>query len=161
MVQVVEQIQAKHSYEEERGKPMPSLNHAKLQTMILFELMKSYQDTYEILSEISIKIGEWGAVPDIGLFPKQNIDFQHDLIKLNFPPLCAIEILSPTQVLDDLVEKSEEYFLKGAKSYWLVIPKFENIYVYEQPYNYTIFRKTEILKDNNLGIELDLKKIFK
>ena len=80
---------------------------------------------------------------------------------MDIPPLCAIEILSPTQSLSELLEKSEHYFLKGTKSYWLVIPEFENIYVYEQPFNYTIFRKTEILKDNNLNIELDSSKIFK
>jgi Uma2 family endonuclease len=161
MVEVLEQNQVANSYEEERNKPMPSLNHAKLQRNVLINLCNQYEDTYEFLPEISIKIDNWGAVPDVAIYSKQLTNFQHDTIKMDIAPLCAIEILSPMQSLSELLEKSEHYFLKGSKSYWLVIPEFENIYVYEQPYNYTIFRKTEILKDNNLGIEMDLKKIFK
>jgi hypothetical protein len=34
MVHVLEQIQVASSYEEERGKPMPSYNHGRLQTKI-------------------------------------------------------------------------------------------------------------------------------
>ena len=160
MVQVLEHIQATNSYEEERGKPMPSLNHAKLQRNLLFSLAR-YAEQYELLPEIAVKIGDWGAVPDIGIFPLQNTDFQHDTIKMNTCPLCAIEILSPTQNLSDLTEKSEEYFLKGAKSYWLVLPQLQNIYVFNGLFSYTIFQKNDILKDEAMDIEIDLKKIFK
>ena len=159
MVQVLEHIQATNSYEEERGKPMPSLNHAKLQRNLLFSLAR-YAEQYELLPEIAVKIGDWGAVPDIGIFLLQSTDFQHDTIKMDTCPLCAIEILSPTQNLSDLTEKSEEYFLKGAKSYWLVLPQLQNIYVFNDLFSYTIFQKNDILKDEAMGIEIDLKKIF-
>ena len=162
MVQVLEQNQIANSYEEERNKPMPSYHHGKLQAKIIFQLMKNYEDKYDILSEISIKLDNWGATPDAGIYPLQHIAYnQHDIIKMDTPPLCAIEILSPTQSLDELIEKSEHYFLKGTKSYWLVLPKLESILVYEQPFNYAIFRKYEVLKDNNLNIEIDLKEVFK
>jgi Uma2 family endonuclease len=160
MVQVLEQIQVTNSYEEERGKPMPSLNHSKLQRNLLFALTP-YAEQFELLPEIAIKIGDWGVTPDIAFYPLQSTNFKHDTIKMDTPPIGAIEILSPTQSLSELVEKSEGYFLKGVKSYWLVIPEFQNIYVYEQPFVYSIFRKYEVLKDANLGIELDLKNVFK
>ncbi len=112
MVQVLEQNQIANSYEEERNKPMPSLNHSKLQRNILLALCKKYDAKYDFLPEIAIKIGDWGATPDVGIFDIQVTDYQHDIIKIDIPPLCAIEILSPTQSLDELIEKSEHYFLK-------------------------------------------------
>jgi Uma2 family endonuclease len=161
MIQVFEKVNAVNSYEEERNKPMPSLNHSKLQRNLLIALCHKYDRKFEFLPEIAIKIGDWGATPDVGIFNIQNADYQHDVIKLEVPPLCAIEILSPTQSLDELIEKSEHYFLKGAKSYWLVLPKLESILVYEQPFKYTNFRKYETLIDNNLTIEIELKEVFK
>jgi Uma2 family endonuclease len=146
---------------EDVTKKEKSLNTSKIQARIWIALHQKYASVFDILLNVDIQINEWSATPDVAVFPIQPTDFQHDVIKLDIAPLCAIEILSPTQILDDLIEKSEGYFLKGAKSYWLVMPRLENIYVFEQPYNYTIFRKNDILKDENLGIELDLKLIFK
>ncbi|MEY4905540.1 MAG: hypothetical protein RLZZ292_3355 [Bacteroidota bacterium] len=161
MVHVLEQIQVASSYEEERGKPMPSYNHGRLQTKIASFLDTNYGEEYDILSEISIKIDDWGVTPDIGIFPLQKVDFQHDIIKMEIVPLCAIEILSPTQSLNELIDKSEQFFLKGAKSYWLVIPQLQNIYVFNALFSYQIFQKNDILKDENMKIELDMKKIFR
>jgi Uma2 family endonuclease len=161
MAQILEQELISISYEEERGKPMPSYNHGKLQTKIASFLDVNYGEKFDILSEISIKIDDWGATPDVAIFPIQKVDFQHDIIKMDVVPLCAIEILSPTQSLSDLTDKAEIFFLKGAKSYWLVIPQFQNIYVFDSLFSYKIFQKNDILKDENLGIEIDLKKIFK
>jgi Uma2 family endonuclease len=160
MVQVLEHIQATSSYEEERGKPMPSLNHAILQRNLLF-CLAPYGQQYELLPEISVKIGDWEAVPDIGIFSLQEVDFQHDTIKMDTCPLCAIEILSPTQNLSDLTDKSEEYFLKGAKSYWLVLPQLQNIYVFNGLFSYKIYQKNDIVIDETMGIEIDLKNVFK
>ncbi len=161
MTEILEQILTSISYEEERGKPMPSYNHGKLQANIIFQLMKNYQEKFDILSEIAIKIDDWGATPDVGIFPLQNTDFQHDTIKMSIPPLCAIEILSPTQSLSDLTEKAEMFFHKGSKSYWLVIPQFQNIYVFDGLFSYKIYQKNDVLKDEKMDIEVDLKQIFK
>ena len=154
-------VEVKSSYEVERGKPLPTYLHSRCQTNINLQLELHYGSIYDILPEIDIKIDDWKVTPDIGIYPLQKVDFHHDILFMTTPPICAIEILTYPQTLSQLLQKSEHYFLKGTKSYWLVIPEFENIYVYEQPFNYTIFRKTEILKDNNLNIELDLSKIFK
>jgi Uma2 family endonuclease len=41
------------------------------------------------------------------------------------PPITVIEILSPKQAVQDLVDKFDEYFKVGVKSCWLVIPTLE------------------------------------
>jgi Uma2 family endonuclease len=158
---ILENTDAFSTYEKERGKPPPTLLHSMAQSNLTHELVRKYDEQYDILPEIDIVLNDWKICPDIAIYPLQNTDNQRDILFMTNPPLVAIEILSYPVVLDDLIKNANQYFENNTKSYWLVIPILQNIYVYEQPYNYTIFRKTEILKDNNLGIEMDLTKIFK
>jgi Uma2 family endonuclease len=76
------------------------------------------------------------------------------------PPLCAIEILSPTQAIPDLVAKASNYFSHGVQSCWIVIPSFQNIYVYSSAMDYEIYKKNQILQDIALGIELPVVGVF-
>ncbi len=52
-------------------------------------------------------------VPDLCLYPFQELDTRTDTIKMTEPPLCAIEILSPTQSIGDLLAKANPYFQYG------------------------------------------------
>jgi Uma2 family endonuclease len=40
----------------------------------------------------------------------------NDKIRMEMPPLGVIEILSPTQTLNDLTDKAISYFAHGVKS---------------------------------------------
>lgn len=147
-------------YELERGKPMPSENHAYVQAKIVSKLDNAYEEQYSIYSELSLDLNSWESVPDIAIYPKRKPNFRQDTIQVTTPPLCAIEILSPTQSVQELVNKASQYFSYGVKSCWLVIPTFENIYVFSSPDDYTIYRSDQTLSDPALGISLDLDKIF-
>ena len=41
-------------YELERNKPMPSLNHAKIQARLVWLLTNAYREEYDILPELTI-----------------------------------------------------------------------------------------------------------
>lgn len=148
-----------NQYTSERGKPMPSEVHGYIQGRLIARLY-AYEDKYNILSELSLDLNDWGSVPDIAIYPKRKINFREDRIEVTNPPLCAIEILSPSQSLQELVNKAGNYFQHDVKSCWLVIPSLENIYVFSSPETYNIFRSTQTLSDTALGIELELSKIF-
>ena len=75
-------------YEIERDKLRPSTNHAFLQDNISFELNLLYRAAYKVLPEI----------------------------RRDDPPLVTIEILSPEQNLQDLIDKTDRYFEFGVKS---------------------------------------------
>lgn len=156
-----ELIGVESTYETERNKPMPSLLHSTIQANVIFELMQNYRKNYSIKSEISLHLNGWNCVPDVAIFPLLTVDFRHDIIKFETAPLGVVEILSPTQNVEDLTTKAEMYFMKGVKSYWLVFPTLENIYVFEDAYNYQIFTKKQRLQDKNLNIELNLEEVFK
>lgn len=148
-------------YELERGKPMPSKLHGRVQLKLGAALDNAYGDKFNFFSELSTDLSEWESVPDISVYPKMELDYSEDEVKVTEPPLCAIEILSPTQSLQELISKARRYFNYGVKSCWLVIPVLKNVYVFSSPESYQIFRDDQTLADPGLGITLELAKVFK
>lgn len=76
------------------------------------------------------------------------------------PPIGVIEILSPTQTLNDLTDKSYSDFAKGVKSCWLVLPTLKTIYVFSWATQFEAFVQDELVKDKVLNIELPLSEVF-
>ncbi|MBI5916307.1 MAG: Uma2 family endonuclease [Bacteroidetes bacterium] len=148
------------NYELERNKPMPSFNHGTIQANLIMELAE-FRNKFRITSETSLNLDQWPSVPDISMFPKSEMDLWNDEIAVKEPPLCVIEILSPTQSLNDLTSKANGYFQHGVQSCWIVLPSMANIYVYSSPDDYAIFRATETLVDNKLDISFSLSEVFK
>jgi len=146
-------------YETERGKPMPSRNHASVQTNLIYAFAP-YRSTFRILSEIGLDLSNWESVPDIAVYPKMEIDFLHDEVSMKEPPLTVIEILSPTQSLQELVTKAEKYFEHGVKSCWLALLSLRNVYVFSSPTEYEVFTHKDVLKDPVLAVEMPLAEVF-
>ncbi|MBL7775462.1 MAG: Uma2 family endonuclease [Saprospiraceae bacterium] len=147
-------------YETERGKPMPSKNHGYIQGQFLYQLKKVGQQKFTCFSELSLDLADWESVPDIAIYPKMDIDFLHDETSMKEAPLAVIEILSPTQSLQELVSKAEKYFQHDVQSCWLVLLSLRNVYVFSSAENYRMFTHTELLSDPTLGIEIPLGEVF-
>jgi Uma2 family endonuclease len=147
-------------YQLERGKPMPSLLHSRVQTRLAVLLAK-LEPKYMCFSELSLALNEWESVPDLSLYSKSDIDTSQDEAKVTRPPLCAIEILSASQTLDSLVDKTQKYFEHGVKSCWIVIPRLKSIYVFENATTYEVYRDHQVLMDKQLGIEVLLGEVFR
>ena len=147
-------------YELERNKPMPSKNHGKIQTKILFGLMKRYEKEFSIISELSLELGNWLCTPDLTFYPFEPLDVMDDEIRMTRPPLGVIEILSPTQSLNDLTDKAYSYFSNGVKSCWLVLPTLKTIYVFSGSSQFEAFVQDELVMDKVLNIELPLTEVF-
>ena len=147
-------------YVTERGKPMPSFNHGSIQANLIGEFQSRYKKRYRTVSELSLDLSDWPSVPDISLYQRAPLDLQNDVVATTEPPLCAIEIISPSQSLSELTAKARQYFAHGVQSCWLVLPPLGNIYVYSSPTQYQIFRDYETLHDTILGIEIPLSEVF-
>lgn len=149
-----------NTYEIERNKPMPSKNHGKIQSNVLFQLMTNYRNKYSILCELSLELNDWLCTPDIAIFDPEPLDVYNDEIRMTIPPLGIVEILSPTQTLNDLTDKAVTYFEHGVKSCWLVLPTLKTIYVFSGPRQFEAFIQDETVQDEVLGISLPLSTIF-
>jgi len=158
METVIEQLS---EYELERGKPMPTLNHAIIQANLIFVLKFHYRQQYSIASELNLTMPERpDTVPDVAVYPKLQIDFLHDITSMTDMPLTVVEIVSPSQSDAEIVTKFERYFNAGVRSCWLVMPVFKAISVYSSPGQYKFFTDDTTLTDPVTNIELPLGEIF-
>jgi Uma2 family endonuclease len=149
------------AYERERGKPMPTLNHAVIQANLIFSLKLGYRQHYSIVSEINLTMPERpDTVPDVAIYHPLKIDFLHDITSMTAMPLTVIEIVSPSQSDAEILAKFERYFNAGVGSCWLVLPGLQAIAVYSGIGTYQFFVHTATLTDATTGIELVLNEVF-
>ncbi len=147
-------------YEIERGKPMPSLNHSIIQSRLGFLLMRDYDAQFSIPSELELEFLPKNAVPDLCIYAKLQIDLSEDIIRMTVPPLTAVEILSPRQVLEEVLAKArKQYFPNGIKSVWVVIPSLKTVIVITPDLKPTYFTEGELF-DPATGIRLTVSEIF-
>ncbi len=147
-------------YEIERGKPTPSKQHARLQTRIAIYLAVHFADQYETFIGLTLDTPGEKSTPDICTYDLEPVDFFHDEIKRKDPPLVTIEILSPSQSLQTLLDKTNDYFTFGVKSCWVVIPALQSIYVFQAPQNHEVFSKGEVVHDPNFDIHIPMDLLF-
>lgn len=148
-------------YEIERDKPMPSRNHSLVQNRLSFILTRDYDSEFSFMSELNLALLPKDATPDICIYPKMKVNLEEDdVLKMTEPPLTAIEILSPKQALDDLVEKTRKrYFPNGVKSVWLVFPALKTIALIAPGQKPRYFTEGE-MTDPATNIRIDIQEAF-
>ena len=149
---------------------MGSLNHGYLQIKIgaqfltIPDLTPSSELTLDIsdistLPEIEL-VGKSNSLePDIAVFRNLSIDFQNDILKGKEVPVLVVEILSPRQGVQTLVDKFKLYFALGVESCWLVYPHAKAIAVYSAPSDFEMFINDEVV-DTVINVRLPLAEIF-
>ena len=147
-------------YELARGKPIPSLNHSIIQQNIGSELRNRLRPTHTIASELNLELDGKKMVPDLAVFPKLTPDMQHDILWVQQAPLTTVEILSPKQDLDSLLEKARLFLAAGVKSCWIVLPAVGTLAVFTGPTTYRSFTNGSAVVDEVLGVEIPLADIF-
>ena len=160
MTAVLEDFDVEAEYLLERGKPMPSKNHSKLEARLAQILGNNYEDIYDTFVELSLELTTGRATPDLCLFKPEPSDWLEDEIRVKIAPLCVIEIVSPRQSTQDLVDKLDLYFEAGVQSCWIVIPTFKMINIFHSKHDYKTFMVGE-LTDEKLNIRLNLEEVFK
>jgi Uma2 family endonuclease len=147
-------------YELERNKPLPSLNHARVQSRLTFELDNSYNAEYDILPELDIQFPNKLVVPDISIYPKSTTDWDNDVLTMVDLPLLVIEILSFRQIFNDITDRIRKvYFPAGLKSTWVVLPSIQSIMIFKPNAKPKLYN-SGIMQDEASGFKIDLDKIF-
>ncbi len=157
MEAVVEQLT---EYELERGKPMPDTIHGAIQMNLGAQLYIHYRQSYRILSELSLATLPDGTTPDLVVYPAFALDYDNRTAKRTDPPLTCIEIQSPSQSNEEMVDKTALYFDFGVRSCWVVVPALKGIFVFDRPGHYAYFHGDDTLHDPALNVELPLSPIF-
>ena len=103
-------------------------------------------------------------VPDVSFVRKADIPADWD-IEQPFPgaPTLAVEVMSPDDLFEDVVQKVHEYFEAGTQEVWVVLPRQQSLYRYHQRGSQVaVYHSTDTLDVGELfpGLSLPLAEIF-
>jgi len=136
----------------------PSYYHSYICTNVASALKS--EGTYSIFTELTLMIDGKDYIPDVSVYPKRTVQWRkRDIVKMSDMPLTAIEIVSPSQALDDALSKFEIYFRAGIKSCWLISPVMTAINVYTEMEQAQTFHTGEVI-DPVLNIRIPITAIF-
>ena len=140
---------------DESKQTMPSLNHSYLCLQIMKQLI-AHEDI-EPLPELTLDIAN-GLIPDISVFPKAKIkpDLFHDILKFQEKPSVAIEVVSSSQTIQDVLQKASQLVAAGIKAVWSVEPYSRTVFVTTSR-GETLFHGGVV---ENEGIKIDFSKVF-
>ena len=136
---------------------MPSQNHSVVQSNLIVEFAKSRE--FRTFSELNLALDERHTTPDLCVYPAAPIDFRHDISRRTDPPLLIVEILSPRQPYEDVMDKISHYLESGVKSCWMVIPPTQSITIFSQGGMQKTFTEG-IITDPEIGLSADLAAVF-
>jgi Uma2 family endonuclease len=140
---------------EKKDEKMPSLNHSYICSQILRQLFAFEQ--IEALTELTLDIDN-GLTPDICVYSAEIIkpNFSRDINKLSQMPLLSIEVISASQNIQALLEKSERMVKAGIKAVWTVEPFTRTIFVTTEQGEQIFYNQAISFEE----ISVDFKKIF-
>ena len=77
-------------------------------------------------------------------------------------PDLAVEVVSPTDALFDVLDKLHEYFRCGVRQVWLVFSNVEQVYVYSAPNAVRILSNTDTLSADDVfaGLAVPVADLF-
>ncbi len=118
-------------------KPMPNGEHSTLQTELVVKInqvAKPKKIAYA-RTELRCTFETRSIVPDISIFVWERIPRNEDgsvANKVNISPDWIIEILSPEQSINKVMEKIIFAFENGTKLGWLIDPERKRVMVFQE-----------------------------
>ncbi len=122
--------------------------------------MESCEPTQPTLIDISLEVQGKEFIPDVALYSKRKMKRSEDIIRMTEMPLLAVEILSPKQSSQDVLEKIKVYFESNIKSCWFIVPATRTITVYKSFDDFTTYTENMQFTDENLAITLNVAELF-
>jgi Uma2 family endonuclease len=157
-------------------KEMPSKRHSLTQTnlTVLLGNDERFSTFVELsLDATTIDLNQFGLknqeemVPDLSVYlesPPLVDDPGEDEVRVTKMPDLVIEVLSPTQSINELLKKIKAYFALGVKSCWLVMPALEEIRVCSQQlqhYKNFDMNQCGTVDDEVMDIHIPIQKVFR
>jgi len=103
-----------------------TLKHSEIQVNLSFS-WKSYQDSSgqggKVYTDVPCRTHKQGCSPDVAyLTPELVAQYGEAKVLPQSFPLCA-EIVSPTDLAEDVIAKAQEYLESGGEEVWWVFPE--------------------------------------
>lgn len=80
----------------------------------------------------------------------------------NVVPDLAVEIVSPTNLAEEIDGKVTDYFQANVRLLWVIYPESGRIYVYQSPTRVTVLERTDILDGGEVlpGFQLPIEQLY-
>lgn len=103
-----------------------TLKHSRIQSKLSF-YWRSYKDSSgqggEVYTEVPCRTDKQGRSPDVAYLTPELVAQYGDakVLPQSFP--LSAEIVSPTDLAEDVIAKAQEYLHSGGEEVWLVFPE--------------------------------------
>ncbi len=146
-LEIIEQV--------EEVEEMPSFNHSYICLQTILQLNQN-PDIIP-LPELTLDVDK-GLTPDISVFPKDKVkpNFFEDITKYPDMPTLAIEIISASQNIQDLLAKAKLLVRNGVKAVWTVEPFTNTVFVTDKIGEKRLHN--QLIESE--GIKVDFRQIF-
>ena len=101
-------------------------------------------------------------IPDVSFLPAERLQ-EIDLDKrICGAPALVVEVISPTDLAEDLRQKVEQYIAAGTHSVWVCFPKIRAVDVLRGDRSSFVRHENELLEEPEVlpGFSLEVKTIF-
>jgi Uma2 family endonuclease len=119
------------------------------------------------LGEVFLETGyqltpETVRIPDVSFVSVDRVREIDPDRRIQGAPALAIEVVSPTDLAEDLTQKVKQYLAAGAKAVWVVYPKPREVQVFRADGAIFVRRESETLEEPEVlpGFALDLINLF-
>jgi Uma2 family endonuclease len=88
--------------------------------------------------------------------------FEEDPPVFDIVPNLAVEVNSPSNTLDEMLDKNRDYFFAGVQQVWVILPRQRQVYVYDAPDQVRILTEKHELEGGSVvpGFRLSLTQMF-
>lgn len=141
-------------------KNMPNAKHSGIAGRLTGELFVYLKDHKigRVYPEAHFQIGADKRIPDVAFVSAQRIPKDGEPQKFwEFAPDLAIEIVSPTDFYQDVLDKIYNYFRADVKQVWLINPERETLTVYFSFAETKFLSKTDTLTCEEILPKFSLK----
>lgn len=141
---------------EKEVEKMPSYIHSYICAEIIEQILEN--KAVRPFPELTLAIGGGGLTPDISVYPRTETkpDFWKDISKYPEMPILAIEVISASQNIQDLIDKSQILIENGVKAVWTVEPFGNTVFVTTKEGKQRIHNQAV----ESEGIKVDFTRIF-
>jgi len=156
------------SYEYIKGElvpmPPPTMEHGEINSNIHF-LLKAHVRQYQLgrtyIAETTFRVGESGRKPDVAFVSQDRLP-ENRRQASPLPPDLAIEVVSPSDTVYDVLEKASEYLDAGTQMVWVIEPIFKTVTVYRSSNDIKIFTQNDMLTGEDVveGFQCAVAEIF-
>jgi Uma2 family endonuclease len=144
-------------------EPMPRHNRVRDRVARLVGNFVEERRLGEVFVETGYQLtSETVRIPDASFVPADRV-LEIDLDKrIQGAPALAIEVVSPTDLAEELAQKVQQYLAAGVKAVWVFYPKSREVQVFRADGGTFVRREPEMLEEPDLlpAFSLDLRAVF-